>query len=470
VGPSPRELHSARVLIRSGMAVGGKTRREHILTANLLGMAAIWMMGFGGCAKDTPRATAERPMPAMPTMGPSPHVEKPEIPEDQIVARALYAARRGDIQGALRTLALAEGTVAQASAATKLVTAVADQSPPIAASLAFQLPSGPTRSSAIETAAFTWTQRDPAGALRWSVGIEEQPTADIARRAVAKVFVQTNPRDALDRIRALPTSSSRDEMVAIAAAAWAHQDANGAVAWLRDQPNGAVRDRVASTMAFELAQVSPARAIEMAETLPSGRNRWLVFSQIAQTWVAVDQDAAMRWANRLQNGEARDAAIAGINTGLGVAASRRTPVGTNRGGISRNRSVYAMGPGLDPPAFTAWLATQPQTMSREEAILEFVRQRGSQDSGSIGSWLADLTGEPARQRAMDIYFEEVLRGSPAAAANWLRSLPSSDRRDDMLERTARRWLQSDPTAAAAWLRETPLPLGRQEEILRQGPR
>lgn len=452
------------------MALAGRTPRKLVVLAKRLGLSALGAVALAGCANALPPATAERAMPAMPSMGPPRNAPNPEIPESEIIARALRSALSDDVAAALRILDLATGVAERASAATKLVSALASQDPPKAARLAFGLPSGPTRSSAIETVALAWTQRDPDEALRWSLGIEDPATANVARRAVAGVLLQQNPRSVLDRMKMLPAGRSRDEMVAVAAGAWARMDPDGASFWLREQPNDAVHEHLASTVAFEIAQVSPARAIEVAGTLPAGRNRWLVFSGIAQTWVALDRDAAILWANQLQPGEARDAAIAGINTGLGIAPARRAPAPPGIPGIPRNRSAYAVGSESDPPAFALWMATQPRTMTREEAILEYVRQRSALDSGSIGSWLAGLAGEPARQRAMDIYFQEVLRGSPAAAANWIGALPSSDRSDERVETIARQWLQTDPSAAAAWLRETNLPRARQEEILRQVPR
>jgi hypothetical protein len=409
-------------------------------------------------------------MPAMPTVGPSRIAAKPQISEDEIVTRAVRDALNGDIPSTLRILELAADPAERTRAATKLVAQLANQSPGIAVMVASGLPTGPSRASSIEIAAFAWTQRDPDEALRWSLRVDDPETANVARRAVAAVYIKKNPREALARIKGLPPNSARDEMVIAAAEAWTHQDPNGAIGWLRDQPGDALHDRIASTVAFEIAQTNPARALEMAETLPPGRNRWLVFSAIAETWVGMDRNAAMAWANQLGRGEAHDAAIAGINTGLGVAGTRRFPTSPGFPGVPRSRSAYAMGSQIDPPAFATWLATQPQVMSRDEAILEYVRQRSSQDSGSLGGWLANLSGEPVRQRAMEIYLDEVLRGSPASAAIWIRSLSASDRSDEMVERTARRWMETDPAAAGAWLRDSNFPAHLREEILKQIPR
>ncbi|MEO6568761.1 MAG: hypothetical protein ABIO94_08345 [Opitutaceae bacterium] len=431
--------------------------------------AVLICLMVGGCASSNAhRQSAERPLPPMPTMGRTSDITNPKVPEHEILAGALRLASNNDIVAAVRTLDLTVDSAERSRVSVNFVQALSSQNPSLAAAAALALPFGPTRSAAVEIAASSWIQRDANAALTWSLDLSDPNAANLARRAVARELVRENPRGALNRIQAFPADNRRDDLVAIAAAAWAHQDPEAATSWLREQPDNNLRRRLTSSVAFEIAQISPSRAITLAETLPAGRDRWLIFSAIAQTWVAVDQNAAFAWANKLEAPDARNAAIAGITTGLGVGSNRRTnPSREPR--ILGGRSTYAMSTPLDPPQFTAWLASQSQTMSRDEAILEFVRERGAQDVGSIGSWLANLTAGPAGQRAREIYLDEKLRGSPAAAASWLHSLPSSERSYEMIEKTASRWLLTDPSAAAAWLRETNLPAFRQEELLRQAP-
>jgi len=229
-----------------------------------------------------------------------------------------------------------------------------------------------------------------------------------------------------------------------------------------------------SAIGFELAQTSPGRAIELAEMLPAGRDRWLLVSAIGQTWVAVDRKAALAWANNLPAGEPRDAALAGIETGLGVPVSRRMAgaPGT-RGGSSRTRGsglAVALGTDIRSPDFAAWLATQAPGLSLDAAIEEYVRQRGALQPEVVGTWVVALPGGSTRDRAMEIYFEALLQGSPAETAAWLRSLPSSDRNDERIEKTAQRWLMTNPEAARAWLLQVPLPPERKERLLRDAPR
>ena len=103
-------------------------------------------------------------------------------------------------------------------------------------------------------------------------------------------------------------------------------------------------------------------------------------------------------------------------------------------------------------------------------MLEYVRQRGALEPFAVGPWVEALPGGPTRDRALEVFLENLLGSSPAEAARWLRSLPRSDRSDEMIERTAQVWLRTNPDAAAAWLRGTGLPPDRIEWLLRQAGR
>ena len=119
------------------------------------------------------------------------------------------------------------------------------------------------------------------------------------------------------------------------------------------------------------------------------------------------------------------------------------------------------------PPLRAWLAVQPPGLSREEAVLEFVRQRSGSEPETMAQFLDRLSASPTRDRAIEIYHERLLIGSPTAAARWVRSLPRSERSDEMIEKTAREWMRTNPEAAETWLLETVLPPERKERLLRQ---
>ncbi len=411
----------------------------------------------------------------MPSMLPPTEPATAAASEINVLAGALERARQRDFSGALRAIEAVAEPAARLRMQLALGTMLTEQDAASAAMLALLLPEGPARDAVLERAARGWAQREPGAALQWALDLADPAAAALARRMVASELVRANARPTMERLLALPERAARDDVLVFAAAAWARSDADAAVGWLRELPEGELRSRVAPGIGFELAQSNPRRAITLAETLPEGRDRWLLFAAIGQTWAAVDSKAALAWARGLPAGEARFSAFAGVDTGLGVPGARRMVNGPNtRGtGISlRGGGGAALGSlaATDTPEFLAWLATQPAGLSREDAILEFVRQRASAAAGGLGPWVVALPGGSTRDRAMEIYMDGLLMTSPAAAADWLRQLPRSDRSDEWVERTAKQWLTSNPAAAEMWLRETTLPPERKASLLREAGR
>lgn len=447
----------------------------------LFGACVVAGIGLVGCNADRlPSPTEARQLPPMPTTGPlpTPTSSLPTAAESEIIATATRQALASDGAAVVRTLELAVDPAVRARLGTEVVAALASKNPASAAAVTLALPVNYGKSDAAEIVARAWVQQNSAEALRWALAPPNPTAAHEMRRAIAIELARENPSATLEWLKALPSATpSRDDMLGLTAAAWARSDVAAATAWLRSQPNDSLRQQMTASVAFEIAQKNPDQAIALAESIPAGRNRWLVFTAIAQTWIVKDPKPAVIWATQLPPGEGRDAAFAGVDSGLGLGSSRATiSIPTSGAGsvvsrdLSPNNVSSPLRPELNSPAFTAWLATQPRAMSRDEAILEFVRQRSSTDLGAIGTWIAGLAGEPSRQRAMEIYLDQTVRSSPASAADWLRSLPASSRSDDMIEKTARELIHTDPRAAEALLRDTNFPPHRQEEILRNAPR
>jgi hypothetical protein len=204
----------------------------------------------------------------------------------------------------------------------------------------------------------------------------------------------------------------------LVAGRWARRDSPAALAWARNLPAGETRTRMLTSIGIQVAQRDPQRAIEIAELLPAQRNRWILLGVIGRTWVASDRAAAFAWAQQLPAGSAREAALAGIDTGLGA---------TTLHDIESNSQ----------PALAA-APTRPAT-------------------GRYGF---------ERDEELKRRFDELLRTSPAQAANWLESLPAADRRDEMVQQLTREWFATNPVAARQWLDENVMSDAQKRQLLR----
>jgi hypothetical protein len=165
--------------------------------------------------------------------------------------------------------------------------------------------------------------------------------------------------------------------------------------------------------------------VELLDILPQGRDRMAVIGAIGQTWVARDENETWRWANQLPAGAAREAAVAGIETGLGGAGSHLVQNDTRFTGRTGN------------------------------AGLGTTRGGGSLPLGE------------QRDDALRREFEEALRESPLRAASLLTALPAPDRRDEMVDELVRRWLPINPEAAKTWVDQNIPNPARREMLLRE---
>ncbi|MES2692954.1 MAG: hypothetical protein V4773_05730 [Verrucomicrobiota bacterium] len=426
------------------------------------------LFAAGGCTtSDDPAQTRK---PRMPTMGPAPSSPAAQASAREFFAR-VSAQATTDPAAAAATLAAIADPAERTRIAREIATTLAQEDPARAATFASAFPPGLAQGAAMEVAAGALTRRDPDAALRWAIALSPASSPTSARQAVAAQLVQSDARAALARLTALPAGPERDELLGHAIAAWARQDTDAAVAWARDQTDAATRERLLSSAGFAVAQSHPDRATAIAELLPTGRNRWLLTGALAQTWVAKDPKAAFTWAGNLPAGEARDAAYAGLDTGLGSSARRGVSAPNTRSGSSRTRGGVAAAQTWreqESAAFAEWLKTQRDGITRDEAILEYVRQRGASEPQAVGQLLSSMPGSATRDQAVALHVEGLLQAnSPRDAANLLRTLPRSDRSDEMTERVARQYLLINPAVADAWLDETSLSPFRKQELRRE---
>ena len=390
-------------------------------------MGGITMIVIMGCVADV---GPERPvrMPAVLPSEPKPPV--PELIAADVWRRVLgYAEKEAwaEVRRELDTLPRAERrSVVQAGMAD-----LARDDLARAGRVARGVPPGVLLHEAMNAVARAMVARDATAAITWALAPGTPEVDFAARLAVAEEGVARDAPGTLVQLLAWPAVAGRAEMLGFAAAAWAGRHAGAAIAWARGLSAGEDRIRVETSLSFALAQSEPERAVQVVEGVPEGRDRWLVLGAIGQTWVARNEDQAWAWARQLPPGAAREAALAGIETGLGGARARREAGG--RVATGRVRS-----------------------------------------GGGGGAATTVAAGEMApgfeREQAMRREFEEALRESPARAAAWLATMPVLDRRQEMADELARRWLAVNPDAATAWMELHIAESERRERLWREAGR
>ncbi len=386
----------------------------------ICGLGMCVGLALNGCSSDD-GALAPRPMP---TMGAFAALASPPVAPDAVLAEARRAIGKDDPASAVRaleTLAVAE----RAGTVRKLMSGLAPENFMAAERVAATLSSGLLQAEATDILANARFAHDSVEATQWALTVAAQVIAPRARHAVAENLVAREPGSAMERLLALPDSAPRREMLGYAAARWARRDATAALAWVRSLNPGESRDRMMTSICFALAQSDPARAAELLAALPEGRDRAAVTGAVGQIWIALDERAAWKWAHQLPAGAAREAAFAGIETGLGGAGSRLVQNDTR-----------------------------------------FTGRTGSAGLGSTrGGGSLPLGAQ--RDDALRREFDEALQESPARAASLLTALPAPDRRDEMVSELVRRWLPINPEATKTWVDQNVPNPARREMLLRE---
>lgn len=365
----------------------------------------------------------------MPHMLPASVATSPTaLSADDAIGRARERLKQADEAGAIAVFA-SVAPAAREPAFRQWMESVAGEDPWRAARLALAAES-PLQEAGLAVAVPAMLERDETATLRWAATLSDPQARFQAMDAVARKLVERDPAAAVGRLLALPPAAERTQFLTLIAMRWARTDVERALAWAREVSPEDLRTQIITAVAFEIARTTPQRAVELTSAVPEGRERRLLYSVIGQTWVARDPAAALAWARQLPIPAAREAALSGIETGLGVGSAR----------IADGRE----------PAFDA--------------------VGGAGRSPADPRDVAALSPSAERERALRKKFDDLLLASPRLAADWLGSLPPGDQSDELLQRLAREWLAQNPAAAETWLDQNVVSRPRRDQLLQEARR
>jgi hypothetical protein len=385
------------------------------IVPSALGVALA--LGCGGCASEVKLDA----MPPMPRILPGPAVSPPAPVEvAAVLADAEAKATSENLSGAVEALNRLD-PARRREATLELVTRLAGADAARAGRLVEALPAGSVQADAAVIVARTLAASDSNRAIRWAVALPDVLTRVAAIRAVAERAFEQDAAGAMARLQAVPLGAERISTLSLSAAVWARRDAAAAVAWARELQDAELRQRALTSIAFEVAQATPERAIEIAPLIPEGRDRAIVLGAIGRNWAIRDLRAARSWAQQLPAGEARDAALSGVNQGISAIASyRRSLAGEPLPGANL---------ALAPPA-PRYFVDRNEALRRE--------------------------------------FQERLQRSPAMTGDWLMSLPAAERKEEFTRELTREWLATNPVAARQWIDQNIISDAERRQLLHEG--
>ena len=156
---------------------------------------------------------------------------------------------------------------------------------------------------------------------------------------------------------------------------------------------------------------------------PGGRGRGDTAAMIAGEWAKQNPEAALKWAQTLDEREAADA-ISGVFNEL----SQQDP-----------QEALRMAATLDDNA-------------RGDAYESIAASWAISDYAAADQWINSLSEGQGKVRFAAI--ESLANASPSQAARETTKLPAGEERDDLVAEVSREWARQDAPAAFEWLTES----------------
>ena len=166
------------------------------------------------------------------------------------------------------------------------------------------------RSNLINAISSHWMQKDPDAAFAW---IQNLPGSQAKTQALSNAFRQLlhqSPDRVAPLLDQLPPGN-QSQLVSGMIHQWANKDFQSAKQWLTKQSNPQILERGLTNLISIWAQKSPAEAAVYLQesTLSSIRNNNSHYSNLGRVWAAEAPDAALQWAQNLEEAGNRQAAI-----------------------------------------------------------------------------------------------------------------------------------------------------------------
>jgi len=334
----------------------------------------------------------------------------------------------------------------------------------------------------------SWIDHDVAGAVRWYQSLTSGTARDRSQHLVATILGRRAPNQGLALIRAMTQVGERREFAsqffnewagldprnALQAAneffklprdsfelgrlvgAWARRDAAGATAHLRSLGDGPSQARLARVFLNSLAETSPSLAADLLPRFPGALRHGETVASITTQWAGQDLQAALRWAEGLDNPDTRRVAI---RAALEWAANEDPKAALEL--YQRHQDdpslahAAARSFASDPQAGLRWIATLPTQAARDNAFNGFIQEWAQQDPKAAAQHVTTLPPGELRNAALNAVGLQLSQAQPEAVLEWVRSLANPQERVTVATQLAWQLAQRDPEQGVALVESLP---------------
>lgn len=153
----------------------------------------------------------------------------------------------------------------------------------------------PVRDGVLRELGEIWGMADAAAAARWVGTIEDPGDRRFAESGLALGWSEHDPAAAMEWILELPGEERHvDSLVDDVVYNWIVRDPRGAVKWLQEAPRGPGRDSVLESFSDNVMTDNPEAAVAWALEISDPELRRTHARDLAETWIALDGEAAIR--------------------------------------------------------------------------------------------------------------------------------------------------------------------------------
>ena len=253
-----------------------------------------------------------------------------------------------------------------------------------------------------------WAENDPKGSWERSQQMGF-PEMFMARAGAVSGWAASNP-EALaqeysnnpDEFGMGPGGRGRGDTAAMIAGEWAKQNPEAALKWAQTLDDREAADAISGVF-NELSQQDPQEALRMAATLDDNA-RGDAYESIAASWAISDYAAADQWINSLSEGQGkvRFAAIESLANASPSQAAREN-------------------------------TKLPAVEERDELVAEVSREWARQDAPAAFEWLTESGSEGAVEEGIGRVVGALSREDPERVLDYIDSQDAGEVRDNAVQ-------------------------------------
>jgi len=375
--------------------------------------------------------------------------ERPEPSELRLTA-SLSAGSRVDRAGPSRLPSILPAT---GNAGVPPENVAPDQIP-AALDAADRLPNAFERAARICALMQRWATQDPAAAFQRLQAMPEDDTKWQCVVAVSRIIAGAIPQRVAELLPAIPDGATRSEWVQALAQSWPATDVRAALQWANDLPAGDEKLNALGQIESSWIAQNPGEVATYVGQLPDGATRSEWIGNLAAQWSRTDLNAAIAWANRLDD-PGRANAMASIAKTRAMEAPDEAANFVAQlppGEVQNDAAKVVAGTWAlrDPDGAARWALQFSDPDLRDETLRQIVGSwASSADLEGLFDWTRRLPAGPARDTVVAKVVEQTAGILPDSVPG-LIGLISDQVKQTQLAEAARGWSRGNPVGAAPW--------------------